>query len=130
MISEIKSNGVEDRVKLLGKQRDLASILPKYDLYVMASHYEGFGISVVEAMALGLPTLLSDIEVFREVAGNAAIFYDPNNISDFISKLNELKNSNKKLALLSKMGHEHARKVSEKKAYLSNLSEIYNNLCR
>lgn len=126
---EIKSHGVEDRVNLLGKQKDLASILPNYDLFVMASHYEGFGISAIEAMALGLPTLLSDIEVFREVAGNAATFFKPNNIEDFISKMNELKSSNKKLALLSKMGNEQAQKVSGKKEYLNKLSEIYYTLC-
>lgn len=41
------------------------------------SLYEGFGIPLLEAMANGVPLLCSDIEVFREVAGDAAIYFDP-----------------------------------------------------
>jgi glycosyltransferase involved in cell wall biosynthesis len=50
------------------------------DLYASArylvfpSHYEGFGLPVVEAQAHGLPVIASDIPVLREVAGDGAIF--------------------------------------------------------
>jgi alpha-1,3-rhamnosyl/mannosyltransferase len=44
---------------------------------VMPSHYEGFGLPLVEAMAAGAPVLCSDIPVFREVAGEAAWLLPP-----------------------------------------------------
>jgi glycosyltransferase involved in cell wall biosynthesis len=44
---------------------------------VFASLSEGFGIPIVEGAVMGLPVLCSDIEVFREVAGEGAFYFDP-----------------------------------------------------
>ncbi len=44
---------------------------------VTASRDEGFGLPVVEAMALGTPALISDIPIFREIGGDAAVYFDP-----------------------------------------------------
>lgn len=44
---------------------------------VSASVYEGLGLPLLEAMAAGVPLAVSDIEVYREVAGDAALFVDP-----------------------------------------------------
>ncbi len=38
---------------------------------------EGFGIPVLEAQLCGCPAVISDIPAFREVAGDAAVFFDP-----------------------------------------------------
>jgi len=71
--------GLESTVDLLGYVD--ATTLP--DLYrraravVMPSHWEGFGLPLLEAMASGTPLVASDIPVHREVAGNAAVFADP-----------------------------------------------------
>lgn len=42
-----------------------------------ASKDEGFGIPLVESMALGTPIAVSDIPIFREIGGEAALFFDP-----------------------------------------------------
>jgi glycosyltransferase involved in cell wall biosynthesis len=44
---------------------------------VFPSFAEGFGIPVVEGAVMGVPVLCSDIPVFREVAGDNAIYFDP-----------------------------------------------------
>ncbi len=43
--------------------------------FIFPSLSEGFGIPVLEAMSVGTPTVLSDLKVFREVAGDAAMFF-------------------------------------------------------
>ena len=50
---------------------------------VTASKDEGFGIPVIEAMSRSIPVVISDMPIFREVAGEAGIFFDPKRSSDF-----------------------------------------------
>jgi len=47
---------------------------------VLPSFHEGFGLPIIEAMALGVPVLCSDIAVFREVASEFALYFDPNDL--------------------------------------------------
>lgn len=49
---------------------------------VTASRNEGFGLPVIEAMSAGTPVICSDIPIFREVAGEAAIRFDPDSPAD------------------------------------------------
>jgi glycosyltransferase involved in cell wall biosynthesis len=50
---------------------------------VSASCDEGFGIPVIEAASLGIPTVISDIEIFREIGGESSIYFDPNEAESF-----------------------------------------------
>lgn len=58
---------------------------------IAASEGEGFGLPLIEAARHGLPVLARDIPVFREVAGDAAIYFDnsrdPETISEAVTKL-------------------------------------------
>lgn len=57
---------------------------------IIASAVEGFGLPLVEAMTAGLPVIASDIEVFREIAGDAALFFtvdDPDDLARAIERM-------------------------------------------
>lgn len=73
------------------RQKGLNIILPGYvseaekaalyasaACFVLPSHYEGFGMPILEAMRYGVPVAASDIPVFHEVAGDAAVYFDQN----------------------------------------------------
>jgi glycosyltransferase involved in cell wall biosynthesis len=48
------------------------------DLVIFASTYEGFGLPILEAQAVGRPIVISDREPLRSVAGRGAVLVDPN----------------------------------------------------
>ncbi len=58
----------------------VALFYSKADLFVYPSHYEGFGLPVLEAMTLGAPVVTSNTSSLPEVAGDAAILVDPNDV--------------------------------------------------
>lgn len=60
-------------------------ILSKTDLFIHSSIYEGFGITVLEAMSLKVPTLAIDIPPIRELAGDS-IFYTQGSTSNSLFK--------------------------------------------
>lgn len=62
-------NGLEGIVNLRGRTLRPEILLPNYDLFVLPSIYEGFGLSVLEALQAGLRLILSDLSVFREIMG-------------------------------------------------------------
>jgi glycosyltransferase involved in cell wall biosynthesis len=62
-------------IRLCGEVTDIPARLHQYDGMVMCSLYEGFSLGVLEAMASGLPLLLSDIPSFREQAAGTATYF-------------------------------------------------------
>ncbi|MCB1742135.1 MAG: glycosyltransferase [Gammaproteobacteria bacterium] len=62
--------GVLDRVVLAGSRDDVLSLLYGFELFVMPSRVEGFGLALVEAMCSGVPAIVSDIEAFKELTQN------------------------------------------------------------
>jgi glycosyltransferase involved in cell wall biosynthesis len=57
---------------------------------VSASRDEGFGIPLVESMSLGLPIVVSDIPIFHEIGGDAALFAPIDDPEAFANQLRKL----------------------------------------
>lgn len=70
--------------------------------YVSASAYEGFGLPGLEAMAFGLPLVVSNTGVFNEIYDNSAVYFDPFNPGDIAEKLDLLAKDPKFYESLSK----------------------------
>jgi glycosyltransferase involved in cell wall biosynthesis len=75
--------GVADDVRLLGwvSDADLEGLYALADAFAFPTLFEGFGLPVLEAMARGVPVACSDLPVLREVAGDAAVMFDPRDVS-------------------------------------------------
>lgn len=98
ILKEVETSVAKDNIHLLGylPEEDLGAL---YDLskgVIMLSFYEGIGLSALEGTFRGLPVLVSDIPVFREVVKENGVFKDPKNIDDILSGLKTLSISSRK----------------------------------
>jgi glycosyltransferase involved in cell wall biosynthesis len=70
-------------------EADLPGIIKMASAFVFPTLYEGFGLPILQAMAVGTPVITSDMEPHRSVAGGAAILTDPNNPENMAQKINK-----------------------------------------
>ncbi len=73
----VRRHGLQDRVQLLGQREDIAAVMAALDLLVHPSIEEGMGQVVVEAMAAGLPVLVTAAGGLPEVVGSGAVTVPP-----------------------------------------------------
>jgi len=65
-------------------------LLVRATALISLSRAEGYGLPLVEAMALGTPVIASDIPIFREVGGDAVSYVDPDSPADFSAAVTAL----------------------------------------
>jgi glycosyltransferase involved in cell wall biosynthesis len=59
-------------------EEDMPFIFNSASAFIFPSKHEGFGIPILQALACGVPTAVSDIPVFKEVAGDAVLYFNQN----------------------------------------------------
>jgi glycosyltransferase involved in cell wall biosynthesis len=91
---------------------ELASYYQNALAFVFPSLYEGFGIPLLEAFASGCPVIASDIPVFHEVAGSAALYFDPLNENDLKTQTEKLLTGQSLREKFIVQGYEQLKKYS------------------
>ncbi|MEK7166749.1 MAG: glycosyltransferase family 1 protein [Patescibacteria group bacterium] len=98
-------------------------------VFVIPSLAEGFGIPALEAMSLECPVVCSNIGVFHEIYGEAAVYFNLNNKEDLVAKLIQVLNNKTLRNELVRKGKNKAHEYSWSKMTRETLS-IYENCIR
>ena len=101
---------------------DLNKLFNLATICVQPSHYEGFGMPVIEAMKVVTPVIASRTQTLVEVAGGACLFFDPNDSDDLAEKINLMLKNKKLREECIKKGYKQAEKYSWEKCAKETLS--------
>lgn len=124
----IYSLGIRRKVHIYKlTDRQLRQAYAHAKLFVFPSKYEGFGLPVLEAFHSRTPCVLSNIPVLREVAGDAAIYFDPEDTNELAGKIQEMLMNDHLRLKVANAGMERAEQFSWDRCYLETLA-VYQSL--
>ncbi len=93
----IESKGLTRNITFLGNVDDIPGLLATGDIFVLPSRYEGFGISLIEALATGMPSVAADLEGPAEIMNAAdkgdttlGLLFRPGDANDLADKIQKL----------------------------------------
>ena len=119
---------IADRlVHISANDAQMASLYRHALCFVFPSHYEGFGIPILEAFSNGCPVCLSNASCFPEVAGDAAMYFNPNDAQSMQDTLKELLVSHTLREELRCKGAERSKDFSIERM-VSQTCDVYRKL--
>jgi glycosyltransferase involved in cell wall biosynthesis len=123
----VSDQGLQNRITFLGSRKDVPEILADCDIVVLASHHEGLPITILEAMASGLPVVVSDVggckeAVIHDETGFLIPPGDSRGMAQAIEKLIE----NKELARsMGQAGSQRVGKYFDIAVNCQQIQELY-----
>lgn len=114
LLDAVRRAGVKGRVVFTGYVPDerVQSLLESADLFVFPSLYEGFGLPVLDAQALGVPVACSTAGSLPEVAGEGALYFNPLDVDDIARAISMSITDGALRERLRRCGHENERRFS------------------
>lgn len=121
--------GLDPWVDSAGYVSDAALLRAYQDasVFVLPSRYEGFGLPVLEAMACGTPVVCSNASALPEVAGEAALLFDPSEADDLAEALRKVLTDPDCARDLRQKGLDRAGKFTWQKTFEQTLA-VYESL--
>jgi glycosyltransferase involved in cell wall biosynthesis len=114
-----------DRVRFTGEIPDAPRFLRAFDLYVAPSRKEGMPLAVVEAMALGLPVVASDIPAHREVLGPGYPAFLPNDADLLARMIDRLLDDATVRQTLGEQNRARAEKLFDAERMVDGVEAVY-----
>ncbi len=122
----IKKLGV--KVRMMGHVKNITEIIGAYDLFIMPSKFEGFPLSVFEAMAAGLPVMLSDILPLRSIVKEHAVYFKLDDEKAAALKLKDIYYGKTAINDQSSKAKQYALTTATKEKYIKELLNIYDSI--
>lgn len=125
----IATNNLQDSILIVGpkKHSDLSYLYQSSDIFVFPSYVESFGHGLIEAMANGLPCVVSDLQVFHELADTAVSYFSPGDPFDLAEKIIRIINDSELQKIMSEKSIQKAREYSWKR-HVNSIEQLLNEM--
>lgn len=120
MVNELE---LTNRVVFLGFRSDIDKIMKTCDINILSSHYEGFGLSALESMASGTPTIVSNVPGLSNIVGEGAILFKKGDYKDLANKILFISNNEDAYHEMCIKGYKESEKYD-----LIKMIKLINNI--
>lgn len=119
-----KESGAANRILFWGyaPEAELLSLYKRAAVFVFPSKYEGFGIPIIEAMAAGVPVVVSDIPAHREVVGDNGLYFPQQCCEGAARQIHKVLADNQLASKLAGLGRERANLFSWREVAVRHLA--------
>jgi glycosyltransferase involved in cell wall biosynthesis len=116
LVKIVRENNLEEWITLKTwvSDKELSELFDRATAIIDPTLAAGFGLPALEAMSVGLPTLVTDINVFREVAGDASLYFSAFDSQALAQQVMKLDMDAQLRSELSNLGRQQAQKYSWK----------------
>jgi glycosyltransferase involved in cell wall biosynthesis len=129
-VEELATEENDSGVRVLGFRRDVRRVLAAADFFVLSSVREGLSFSLLEAMALGKPAVVSDAPANAEAVGDTGIVVPYGRVNDFAEAFARLVRDEGERLSRGKRARERVERRFRLEAMVERTSEVYDELLR
>jgi glycosyltransferase involved in cell wall biosynthesis len=124
---EVQRLGFAERVRFTGFRRDVESLYPVFDIHILLSRLEGFGISTAEAMACGVPVVATNVPGTQEVlaASSAGVLVRYGAEDETVQALTFLLSDPQRRSAMSEAGRESAVARFSRERWAASIQDFY-----
>jgi len=128
----VKNYNIEKNVIFLGEREDIDELYPLMDVFVLPSHREGLGISIIEASAIRKPVIATDIRGCQEAIdnGKTGILVPLKNPKELAKAIIYLFENPEKAKEMGKRGREKTKREFDEKIIFSRIKTEYQRLVK
>lgn len=132
LLALCQSLGISEQVSFPGATDNAAEWYPRFDIYVNSSFSEGMSNTVLEAMACGLPVVVTDVAGHRDwlVENDNALFFSSDNEADLASKLSEFAEDKQRRGQVGERNRSYIENHFSQHLFIERYQALYTKLLR
>lgn len=121
---------IEEEVTFAGFRDDVPALMRAFDIFVLPSRWEGFGLVFLEAMAASTPVIASDVSAIPEIVrdGETGILVDPGDVEGFADAIEILLADPELAELLGETGRQRLESQFTESRMVSEVHDVYETL--
>jgi len=122
--------GISERIEFAGEQANVNEILRQFDIFVLCSYSEGFSMSILEAMATGLPVIATNVggNPSNVIDKETGLLVESDNISELSNALKKLISDEAMRKRLGNNGRDRVTRLFSLSSMVNGYQNVYDNI--